>query len=172
MKKRLVIALAVILVVGCLLALMPWSRYISVTTTVYEYALDQTEPLAVHDVTVEGRYFYRLFREDVFDGRLTVSGYPETQDASVYIQFWNDENPGMISYQDPDGIPIWHEPLQFIYCNGDFSRFTIQVYEYTEDGSQASWDKDTGRVLCAGAADYKTMVEYTAQAGLHLEEIK
>ena len=159
MKNAKVYILVFILAVLLLCLMLPKRCPISIQTTAYEYAMDQKEPIAEHTVIIEGRYTRRLFREDVFQGQLTVSGFSETEGASAYIQFPNDYNFGMISYQQ-DGIPVWNSELKHIYTNLDFSVFVIQLFEVSqdEDGVSASWNPEDGRVLTTGP-DYASMQE-------------
>ena len=169
MKKKLLTALILVLVVGFVLCLIPWSRTVSVHTTAYEYIVGQEEPLAVRDVVIEGRYTVYVFKENQFDGTLSVSGYDYSQQMPAKIQFWHDRNPGMISYRDEAGQPLGRE-LANIYCSQDFTRFTIQIFDQERQGSQviSHWN---GRVLCADAPDYETMVSQSAQVGFRADEI-
>lgn len=166
MKKKLPIIAIVVLGVLCAAALLPKTRSINVQTTAYEYALNQKEPIAAHEISIGGRYTKRLFREDVFSGHMLISGFPETNGASVYIQFWNDHDFGVISYQQ-GGIPVWDTELEQMYVNKDFSKFAIQLFEVAQDGEniQSQWNGETGRILCP-APDYETMTKICAELGL------
>ena len=170
MKKKLLTVLALVLVVGLVLCLLPWSRTVSVHTTAYEYTVGQKEPLAVRDVVIEGRYTVYVFQENQFDGPLSVSGYDYSQQMPAKVQFWHDRNPGMISYRDEAGQPLGRE-LANIFCSRDFTRFTIQIFdqERQDDHIISHWN---GRVLCADAPDYETMAALSAQVGFHVEEIE
>ena len=166
MNKRLLTIVIVVLVILCAIALLPKEHSINIQTTVYEYALDQKEPIAEHEISIGGRYTKRLFREDVFSGHMLISGFPETNGASVYIQFWKDHDFGTISYQQ-GGIPVWDTELEQMYANSDFSAFAIQLFEVAQDGEgiQSSWNSETGRVL-SPAANYESMAEICAGLGM------
>ena len=166
MKRKLIPIIVAVLVIVIIIMLLPKSSMINVQTTVYEYALDQEEPIAEHEISIGGRFTKRLFREDVFSGHMLISGYPETDGASVYIQFWNDHDFGVISYQQ-GGVPVWETELEQIYVNEDFSEFVIQLFEVTKDDDRihSSWSGDTGRVL-ATASDYDAMTALCTELGL------
>lgn len=166
MKRKLIPIIVTVLVILILVMLLPKSSMINVQTTAYEYALDQTEPIAEHEISIGGRFTKRLFREDVFRGHMLISGFPETNGASVYIQFWDDHDFGVISYQQ-GGVPVWDTELEQIYANEDFSEFAIQLFEVAqaEENIQSAWNNETGRILCP-APDYETMVEICAGLGM------
>lgn len=166
MKRKLVVLAAIVLAALLIFLLLPKSSMIHVQTTVYEYALNQEEPIAEHEISIGGRFTKRLFREDVFSGHMLVSGYPETDGASVYIQFWKDHDFGTISYQQ-GGVPVWDTELEQIYANKDFSKFAIQLFEVAQDEEaiHSAWNSETGRVLCP-APDYATMVELCTELGM------
>ena len=166
MKKKTLPILILVLAVLLIFLLLPKTSMINVQTTAYEYALDRTEPIAEHEISIGGRFTKRLFREDVFSGHMLISGYPETDGASVYIQFWNDHDFGVISYQQ-GGVPVWETELEQIYVNEDFSEFVIQLFEVTKDDDRihSSWSGDTGRVL-ATASDYEAMTALCTKLGL------
>ena len=166
MKRKLILIMAVLLIALLVWALLPKTSMINIQTMAYEYALDQKEPLAEHEISIGGRYTKRLFREDVFSGHMLISGFPETNGASVYIQFWNDHDFGVISYQQ-GGVPVWETELKQIYVNEDFSEFVIQLFEVakTEEGLQSAWNSETGHILCP-APDYETMTKICAELGM------
>ena len=166
MKRRYILIVAIVLAALLFWIILPKSSMINVQTTVYEYALDQTEPIAEHEVSIGGRFTKRLFREDVFRGHMLISGFPETNGASVYIQFWDDHDFGVISYQQ-GGVPVWDTELEQIYANEDFSEFAIQLFEVAqaEENIQSAWNNETGRILCP-APDYETMAEICAGLGM------
>ena len=166
MKRKLILITAIVLVVLLAWVLMPKTSTIYVQTTAYEYAMDQKEPLAEHEISISGQYTRRLFRENVFRGQMIISGFPETNGASVYIQFWDDHDFGVISYQQ-GGVPVWDTELEQIYVNEDFSEFVIQLFEVTKDDDRihSSWSGDTGRVL-ATASDYDAMTALCTELGL------
>ena len=166
MKRKLILLTAILLAVLLIWVLLPKSSMINVQTTAYEYALDREEPIAAHEISIDGRFTKRLFREDVFQGHMVISGFPETNGASVYIQFWKDQDFGLISYQQ-DGIPVWDTELEQIYANEDFSEFAIQLFEVTqaEENIQSAWNNETGRILCP-APDYETMAEICTGLGM------
>ena len=171
MKK---IYIAVVIAAFCImmfLSFFPWGRDISIQTVAYEYALDQEEPLAVHEVTIEGRFTCRVMGQDDFDGTVAISGIPDTQEMTAKVQFWSDRPYGMISYLDWAGQAHTKEP-GFIYCSGDFEQFTIVLLEFSQNGDtqSASWDVETGRVLCANAPDHETMLSASEAVGLKLRE--
>ena len=160
LKHAKLYILGTLLAILLLSLILPKRCPIDIQTTAFVYAMDQQAPIAEHEVSIEGIYLRRLFREDVYQGSLEVSGYPETAGASAYIQFYNDHDFGMISYQQ-DGIPIWDSELKQIYTNLDFSVFVIQLFEVSKDGDDisASWDGADGRVLST-APDYESLLEY------------
>ena len=166
MKRKLILLTAILLAVLLIWVLLPKSSMINVQTTAYEYALDREEPIAAHEISIDGRFTKRLFREDVFQGHMVISGFPETNGASVYIQFWKDQDFGLISYQQ-DGIPVWDTELEQIYANEDFSEFAIQLFEVAQDEEniQSAWNNETGRILCP-APDYETMAEICTGLGM------
>ena len=166
MKKKTLTILILVLAVLLIFLLLPKSSMINVQTTAYEYAINQEEPIAEHEISIGGRFTKRLFREDVFSGHMLISGYPETNGASVYIQFWDDHDFGVISYQQ-GGVPVWETELEPIYVNEDFSEFVIQLFEVTkdDDGIHSIWSGDTGRVLTT-ASDYDAMTALCTELGL------
>lgn len=166
MKRKLILLTAILLAVLLIWVLLPKSSMINVQTTAYEYALDREEPIAAHEISIDGRFTKRLFREDVFQGHMVISGFPETNGASVFIQFWKDQDFGLISYQQ-DGIPVWDTELEQIYANEDFSEFAIQLFEVAQDEEniQSAWNNETGRILCP-APDYETMAEICTELGM------
>lgn len=168
MKRRYILIVAIVLAALLFWIMLPKSSMINVQTTVYEYALDQTEPIAEHEISIGGRFTKRLFREDVFRGHMLISGFPETNGASVYIQFWKDRDFGTISYQQ-DGIPVWETELEHIYANDDFSELVIQLFEIKKDGDKlySSWSGDTGRILTT-ASDYDAMTALCTGLGLEI----
>ena len=159
MKYAKLYVLGFILAVLLLCLILPKRCPIDIRTTAYEYAMDQEEPLAKHEVSVNGIYKRRLLREDVFEGTLEVSGFSETEGASAYIQFPNDYSHGIMSFQQ-DGVPVWDTELKQIYTNLDFSVFVIQLFEISQDGDaiHASWEPENGRVLST-EPDYASMRE-------------
>lgn len=171
MKKIYVAAVIVAFCIMMFLSFFPWGRNITVQTVAYEYALDQEEPLAVHEVTIEGRFTSRLMGQDAFDGTLAISGIPDTQEMTAKVQFWSDRPYGLINYLDWAGQAHTKEP-GFLYCSGDFEQFTIVLLEFLQDGDtqSATWDVKTGRVLCANAPDYETMLNCCEAVGLRLRE--
>ena len=166
MKRKLMLIMAVLLIALLVWALLPKTSMINIQTAAYEYALDQKEPLAEHEISIGGQYTRRLFREDVFSGHMLISGFPETNGASVYIQFWNDHDFGVISYQQ-GGVPVWETELKQIYANDDFSELVIQLFAFKKEGDEihSSWSADTGRVLTT-AQDYDTMTALCNELGL------
>ena len=159
MKKKLIIAVIWILLIGLLLSAMPWSRSVSVQTVVYEYALDQEASLQTHAVTIEGRYYPSLWREPYFDGTFAVSGFPFSLEESVRISFQRDSGGlGMLSYRDWAGQPRSME-LNQIRMKDDFSEFVVMIFEIEEkDGRQYSrWDPESGHILCTNAPDYAAL---------------
>ena len=166
MKRKLILLTAILLAVLLIWVLLPKSSMINVQTTAYEYALDREEPIAAHEISIDGRFTKRLFREDVFRGHMLISGFPETNGASVYIQFWNDHDFGVISYQQ-GGVPVWDTELKQMVANKDFSQFIIQIFEIDQEGDEihAAWSGDTGRVL-ATASDYDAMTALFTELGL------
>ena len=166
MKRKLILLTAILLAVLLIWVLLPKSSMINVQTSAYEYALDREEPIAAREISIDGRFTKRLFREDVFQGHMVISGFPETNGASVYIQFWKDQDFGLISYQQ-DGIPVWDTELEQIYANEDFSEFAIQLFEVAqaEESIQSAWNNETGRILCP-APDYETMAKICTGLGM------
>lgn len=171
MKKKLLIAIAWVLGIGLCLSLMPWGWDISVQTAAYEYALDREEPLAVHEVVIEGRYTFNVWGQDVFDGALQISGFPDTQEMPAKVQFWPDREFGIISYLDWAGQAHTKKPM-FLYCSWDFEQFSITLAEMTQedDMMSAHWDSDSGHVLCANASNYEQLKNYSEAVGLKLWE--
>lgn len=173
MKKKFLIALLWVLVIGILLSLMPWHRNISVQTTAYEYALDQKEPLRTHEVTIEGKYYYGIWRESRFDGVFAVSGFPHSMKESVGIQFWKQhEGLGMMYFRDHAGQPNATKELNQIRCSRDFSNFAVLLFETeTQDhSSQGSWDPETGHILCTNAPDYAALQTQCKTLGFYFWE--
>ena len=168
-KRKWIVAVILVLIVLLCVLLFPKTRMINVQTTVYEYALNQKEPIAEHEISIGGRFTKRLFREDVLQGHMVISGYPETDGASVTVQFWGGNDHGIISYMQ-GGVPVWGTELINMYANDDFSQVIIQLFEVTieEDGTRSSWSGDTGRVLTT-AADYDTLMELSAELGMFVE---
>lgn len=169
MKRKLVLIAVIVLIVLLCILLFPKTRSINVQTTVYEYAMDQKEPIAEHEISIGGHFTRRLFREDVFRGHMVIPGFQETNGASVYIQFWKNHSFGVISYQQ-GGVPVWDTMLEQMYVNKDFSEFVIQLFEHRqeEDGwMQSSWSYETGRLLST-APDYETMIRQCEELGLPL----
>ena len=166
MKRKLILITAIVLVVLLAWVLMPKTSTIYVQTTAYEYAMDQKELLAEHEISISGQYTRRLFRENVFRGQMIISGFPETDGASVYVQFWDDHDFGVISYQQ-GGVPVWETELEQIYANEDFSEFAIQLFEVAqaEESIQSAWNNETGRILCP-APDYETMAKICTGLGM------
>jgi len=166
MKRKLLVLAAIVLAALLIWALLPKTSMINVQTTAYEYALNQTEPIAEHEISIGGRYTKRLFREDVFSGHMLISGFQETNGASVYIQFWDEHDYGVISYQQ-GGVPVWETELKQIYANDDFSELVIQLFAFKKEGDEihSSWSADTGRVLTT-AQDYDTMTALCSELGL------
>lgn len=159
MKKKHIIAVIWILLIGLLLSAMPWSRSVSVQTVVYEYALDQEAPLQTHAVTIEGRYYPGLWRDAYFDGNFAVSGFSFSLEESVRISFHRDSGGlGMLYYRDWAGQPRAME-LNQIRMIDDFSEFVVMIFEIEEkDGRRHSrWNPESGHILCTNAPDYKTM---------------
>ena len=127
LKNAKVYILGILLAILLLSLILPKKCPIHIQTTAYEYVLGQAEPVAEYEVSAEGFYMRRLFREDVYQGSLEISGYPETEGASAYIQFFNDYDFGLISYQQ-DAVPVWDTELKQIYTNLDFSVFIILCF--------------------------------------------
>ena len=166
MKRKLILITAIVLVVLLAWVLMPKTSTINVQTTAYEYAMDQKEPLAEHEISISGQYTRRLFRENVFRGQMIISGFPETDGVSVYVQFQKPHSFGLISYQQ-GGVPVWDTELKQMVANKDFSQFIIQIFEIDQEGDEihAAWSGDTGRVL-ATASDYDAMTALCTELGL------
>ena len=167
MKRKVILVAAVLLAALLIYALLPKTSMINVQTTAYEYAMDQKEPLAEHEISIGGQFTRRLFREDVFRGPMVVAGYPETDGASIYIQFWKDHSFGVITYQQ-GGVPVWETELNQMYVNKDFSEFVIQLFEVNqEDGDwvQRSWNAESGRVLTT-APNFASMTILCEKLGL------
>lgn len=175
MKKKAWIAVAWILVVGFLFSLMPWHRNISVQTTAYEYALDRQEPLRTHDVTIEGKYFLNIWRRaPYFDGTFAVSGFPFSVEEPVRISFNDDFGyHGMLYYRDEAGQPRSREINQY-RGEKDFSEFVVMLFEIEETAGKrtASWDPETGHLLCTNAPDYEALQAQCKQYGLDLWGVK
>jgi len=170
-KKKWLIGAIWVLGIAVCLSLMPWGWNISVQTAAYEYALDQEEPLAVHEVEITGRYTFSLWGQDTFDGTLAISGFPDTQELSAKVQFWPGRDYGMISYLDWAGQAHTKEP-GYLYCSWDLQQFSIVLLEIAQDGDQlsAQWDAENGRVLCANASNYEQLKTYCDAVGLRLWE--
>ena len=172
MKKRIPVLLLCVLIVGLLLSVMPWNRNISVQTTAYEYALDQEEPLRTHEVTIEGKYFYGIWRDAYFDGTFAVSGFPFSLEEPARITFGRENGlPGMMIYRDWAGQPRSKE-LSQIYGESDFSEFVLIVMELEQEGDRiiGKWSPETGHILCTNAPDYSALQEQCRRLGLHIPE--
>ena len=172
MKKKILIAVLWVLVIGVLFSLMPWSKNISVQTTAYEYALDQEEALRTHEVTIEGKYFYGIWREPYFDGTFAFSGFPFSQEQSARIHFRREYgNLANLIYRDEAGQP-YTSALGQLRCERDFSEFVILVYETERTGDQitSTWNPETGHVLCTNAPDYAALREQCEVLGFNIWE--
>ena len=153
------------------LVLIPKTAKIQQKLQVYEYALGQTEPLAVHQVTIDGLYSRSYLIRDSFSGTLSISGFPDTQDRRASITFDAGESMAMISYLDSYGQPLSSEIGQ-IYTVRDFSQLVLIVFEGTdrEDGGISwNWTSDGGRVLCTNAPDYQSLLDVFTQVGFPYE---
>ena len=173
MKKKLLITVVCILLVAFLLSLMPWSRAVSVQTTAYEYALNQKEPLRTHQVTIEGRYYFGIWREARFDGVFSVSGFPFSLEETVGIQFWKDhEGVGLMHFRDDAGQPVSSKELSQIRCSRDFSHFAVLIFEIEEKGGQRTgrWSPETGHILCTDASDYTALRKQCEMLGFYFWE--
>ena len=173
MKKKLLITVVYILLVAFLLSLMPWSREVSVQTTAYEYALNQKEPLRTHLVTIEGRYYFGIWREARFDGMFSVSGFPFSMEETVGIQFWKDHKGlGLMHFRDDSGQPVSSKELNQIRCSRDFSQFAVLIFEIEEKDGQRTghWSPETGHILCTDAPDDTALRKQCETLGFYFWE--
>lgn len=172
MKKKWMIAVVLVLVVGVLASFMPWNKQVSTRTVAYEYALDSKDVLKTHEVTMDGRYFFGIWREAYFDGTFAVEGFPFSAEDPVQIRFQRDlDGLGIMIFRDWAGQPYSGE-LNQIRCSRDFSDFAVMVFELEEKDGKVyrSWDPETGRILCTNAPEYAALVERCETLGFRFWE--
>lgn len=140
MKTRNVILL-LLLIAAAYACFLPLPRSIHVThcAVAWRNCDDANTPTSV---TMDGIYFDYLFREDYFDGAITVSGFPETFKPLPRVTF--HDGMGMLFYQGEQGLL---EPMfGWIIPSPEGSAFTIGVH------NEHGWSADTGLNI-TGPAD-------------------
>lgn len=145
MKKKCLIAAIWVLGIAICLSLMPWSRTISVQTTAYEYAMNQTDPLRTHEVVIKGKYYSSLWKNDRFEGTLSFSGLPETMGQTAQVEFYPTSNYVAVFYRNSAGYTTGAPG--YLCANRDFTKFCFQRMDET-DSSPGHWNPESGHVIC------------------------
>lgn len=147
--KRLGLIFAVILITFLVLYNVPWRYKIDTTIKGVQSRIGDENYVEDVSIIVKGVYKQFLFKEDIFDGNISVDKYDFTAYGSNTPFYFNNSFSVLIYTRALNGSPI-NKALGSIISQPDFKQLLITVYEPIESDSKG-WSADNGLFISAPA---------------------
>ena len=147
-RKLIFIGILITVTIICLMFLVPWQ--ISKSFSAFEVKLPNWSVESRRMVSITGRYYINCLGPDVFDGNISVSGFPIT-DQDIYIYIEDDSYPLIYLLENGSSYSFGS-----LFTNRFLRCMYITVYEHPDTNrlDRASFDERTGTVLFL---DFDTM---------------
>ncbi len=146
-KEFSLILLGVIIALLIILYIFPWNQRINTTMKGIKCRISDDNYSENVSISIKGDYKHYLFKNDTFDGTITIDKYRFTSDGSYVSLEFNKGKSFLIYMNVVDGKAI-QNPLGTIYCTPNFKKLLICIYEPVNDNSY-NWDNNDGLFISA-----------------------
>ena len=132
-RKRIIIPVIIIILIGTAISVLPWWRDIDITLLGIQFRTGDAEYTEEKTINIKGRYWRYLFRNDRFEGRIEVEGYDFTFDKRMWPVTLSFENScggrsSFLLYTGYADGSFLDGAAWRIYSNPDFSKVLIMPY--------------------------------------------
>lgn len=137
-----------VLLVGALTLPIP----VNIQCTGLEIDLRDENYQVTRQIHIEGLYYFNVFHDDRFRGRITVSGYQETENAT-YMEDILLQRKGSSLWYEGDGTQFDYS-FGRLYSKKLFKNMAIVVYEHQGERADKSYfATDDARIIVVDAFD-------------------
>jgi len=164
MKKWIIRAVIILLVVLLFIGIIPFEKEISYSATDYEFALDRDGAVASHEVRIEGKYYTSFLLKDRFNGTFYVSDVEGLLEGTKVSFAFEPAEIYRPLFQDEAGQPCSSE-IAVIAFDRNFDQLALMFttnYERTEDGIRSGYSDAESNFLVLGAQNKEeAMTQYS-----------
>jgi hypothetical protein len=150
MKKWFKYVISIIVIAFLYLLIFPVSVPINKTIPAIEVSIGDKSFCAPVNITISGKYQWRLFRADTFTGNIQFDTYKLTMEKTLEQ---TDNIPALTLQNGVDSLDYgeWMSAQLFGYisCKPFFKKLVVQVYKPNEQGG--SWSSVDGHCIVAEA---------------------
>ena len=154
MKKKIIILVAFILIVGVAICFLPWKHKINKTLNGVQTMIGNNEYIEEITIAVTGTYNKYLFKDDTFYGAISTNIHGDIWSRDKGKLVFSDNNASMVSLSNDNNGYYFGNLL----CSENFSEVLILVCEKSGDGSYG-WYGEDGVYIVAPAQNKVQAIE-------------
>lgn len=116
-----------------------------------EYCIGNSDYIENVTILVKGTYYDSIFKNDRFEGKISVDKYDFTYEKKLLPLYFFNNNYATIRYTYTNTSTDKKDiTLGFLRTTSDFNKILIEIAEPL-GGSSQSWDADSGLLIAAPA---------------------
>ena len=136
----------IILLVGIIIYIFPWPHKIDTIMQGVQWRIGDADYSEDVSITVKGVYKQYLFKDDIFEGKISIDIYDNTLDVPIIPTHFNDGYASLIYQYAFNDIRSFGN----LSCTPNFDQLLITVHEPI-DGQRKGWHGDNGLNISAPA---------------------
>lgn len=140
---------AVVTIVCLILYVFPWQYDVDSRIQGVQFRIGDEGYSEKVSVAIKGEYKRYLFKNDTFEGTISIDRYPYTLEEPIIQAVFIDGYASITYAGVKDGDPDMHM-LGVLCCTPDFRKLLIGISEPLNADS-GSWSTKNGLVICAPA---------------------